>query len=102
MVYWRAEEPERATALSEDHCATSAEVYLSMISKENHLRCQPIRISDIFGIHSGQVRATCPVDTLIQSRPEPSLPSIAPADHTRVIEAVRDSQTLIVRPVIAK
>ncbi len=67
MVRWRAEAPERTTVLTEDHCATPAEVYLLMISKESHLLREPIRVGEIFGIHSGQVRATCPVDTFIQS-----------------------------------
>jgi hypothetical protein len=37
MFCWRAEAPERTTVLSEDHCATSAKVYLVMINKESDL-----------------------------------------------------------------
>jgi hypothetical protein len=99
---WRAEAPERAAVLSEGHATTSAEIYLPMINKESHLLRQPIRIGDIVGIHSGQVRATCPVDTFIQSGRHAQPPSIAPAKHTRAVEAVRNGQTLIVRTVVAE
>jgi hypothetical protein len=67
-----------------------------MINKENHLLREPIRVGNIFGIHSGHVKAACPVDTFIQSGRQALSPSIAPADHTWVVEAVRDGQALIV------
>jgi hypothetical protein len=67
MVRRGAEAPERATVLTEHQCATTAKVYLLMINKKRHLLRQPIRIGDIVGIHSGQVRTARPVDTFIQS-----------------------------------
>ena len=63
---------------------------------------KPIRISDIVGVHSGQVRAARTVDTFIQTGGEPPPPSVAPADHARVVKAVRNRQTVIVRTVVAE
>jgi hypothetical protein len=34
MVRWWAEAPERTTVLTEDHCATTAKVYLLMINRK--------------------------------------------------------------------
>ncbi len=102
MLRWGAEAPEWATVLSKDHCATPAKVYLLMIHKKSQLPLQPIRIGDVVGIHSGQARGTCPIDTFVHTGRDTESPSIAPADQTRVMEAVHDGQTLIARAVVAK
>jgi hypothetical protein len=88
--------------LSENQCSTSAKVYLAMTVKENHLLREPIRIGDILGIHSRKIRTACPVITFIQSGSHTQPPSVAPANHARVVEAVRDGQTLIVGTVVAE
>ncbi len=71
MFLGRAEAPQRATVFAEDHGAGTAQVYLGMSPEESQLPCKPIGIGDIVGIHSGQVAAACPVDTLIQAGCEP-------------------------------
>ena len=91
-----------AAMFAEDHGSGTAQVYLGMSPEESQLAREPIRISDIVGIHAGQVDAARPVDALIQTGREPEPPPVTPADDARVIEAVGDRQTLIVRTVVAE
>src|SRR5271165_5493057 len=102
MFRGRAEAPERAAVFAEDHGSGTAQVYLDMSPKKSQLAREPIGIRDIVGIHAGQVAAARPVDALIQTGREPEPPPVTPADDARVIEAVGDGQTLIVRAVVAE
>jgi hypothetical protein len=73
-----------------------------VINEERELASQPIRIGNIVGIHSRQVEAARPVDTFIQAGREAAPPPVAPADHTRVVEAAGDRQPVIVRTIVAE
>ena len=97
-----AEAPERPPSLAEDQGSGTAQIYLRMVAEESQLSREPIRISDIVGIHSGQIAAPRPIDALVQACGEPEPAPVTPADHSRVIEAARNRQTKIVRAVVAE
>jgi hypothetical protein len=96
MIQSWAEAPQRAAVSTKDHGSGAAQVYLGMRSQESQLMRQPVRVSDIIGIHSGQVLAACPIDTFVQTRREPPPLPVTPANDARVIEATRNGQALIV------
>src|SRR5277367_6439820 len=102
MFQSRAEAPERASLFAEDQGSGTAQIHFRMVAQESQLSCEPIGVSDVVGIHSGQVAAPCPIDALVQACGEPEPPPVTPADYPRVIEAASDRQTKIVRAVVAE
>src|SRR5580658_2737166 len=96
------EAPERPPPFAEDQGAGTAQIYFRMVAEENQLSREPIRISNIVGIHSGQVSAPRAVDALVQACGEPEPPPVTPADDPRVVKAARDRQTKIVRTIVAE
>src|SRR3984957_9609838 len=97
-----AEAPEGPPASAEDQCSGTAQIYFRMAAEESQLPREPIRVSNVVDVHSGQIATPRPVNALVQACREPEPAPITPANHARVIEAARDRQTKIVRAIVAE
>jgi len=102
MILSRVETPQRTAVFAKDHGAGTAQIYLRVGFKKSQLPGEPVRIGDIVGIHPGQVSSACAVDTFVEPRGEAPAPAVTPADQARVIEAVRNRQTVVAGTIVAK